>query len=64
MRSFIVLISVSGILTSVAIALNYFHQSTTLVETDYCSETYANNMVIVRFVTASAIPKSMLCTRG
>lgn len=34
----------SGILTSVAIALNYFHRSTTLVETDYCSETYANNI--------------------
>ena len=51
------LVFTSLLLTSVAAGLLYFHRSTTLTETDYCSRTYQNNIGHRSFTDALCYPQ-------
>ena len=51
------LVFTSLLLTSVAMGLHYFHRSTSLIETDYCSRTYQNNIGHRSFTDSLCYPQ-------
>lgn len=51
------LVFTSILLTSVAVGIRYFNRSTTLTETDYCSQTYKNNIGHRSFTDSLCYPQ-------